>query len=300
MERQLYSNTAARQLRKDVEAYKESPIHNGEMVQWCAEALETGIKFLLPNGGRILNDKLKGLPDQLNLPYPVTILEYPVVSSNPSLAVLEYGIENTVIARKRVALAYQMAENIVAVFSIYQQMNKHSYEWILYPTFACVFSNKSGAIDQSLLKRMPISDLVVVKEDVGIMYQPIHASVREVWSDWELKAAMDLSDEVNAVLELIEVLACKNVRSDTAFKRKGKSKAPCKQDLYKILTVGHNTTATVGNEEKKEQYEVRERTSPREHLRMGHIRRYADHQIFIQPTIVNPGVGGKVTKGYLV
>jgi len=40
--------------------------------------------------------------------------------------------------------------------------------------------------------------------------------------------------------------------------------------------------------------------SPREHVRRGHVRRYADgKKIWIQSMVVNPGNGGKVTKDYI-
>jgi hypothetical protein len=77
-----------------------------------------------------------------------------------------------------------------------------------------------------------------------------------------------------------------------APKKKAKDALPF--DSYHILTVdapgGGNLNGRSGGHR-----------SPREHLRRGHIRRYENGaRIWVNATVVNAGIGGRVSKDYLL
>jgi hypothetical protein len=96
------------------------------------------------------------------------------------------------------------------------------------------------------------------------------------------------------LMSFLNALSCSNVRAERVAARRSKVKAALPFDEYHALTVGGcgitSTGATTGGHR-----------SPREHLRRGHIRRYESGlKVWVNATVVNAGVGGKVTKDYRV
>lgn len=99
------------------------------------------------------------------------------------------------------------------------------------------------------------------------------------------------------VLCLLNALACSNVHIDRSEAKKThkamRKKGALPFDDYHILTVdapGRAAGAGDGGGSHR---------SPREHLRRGHIRRLQDgRKLWVNATVVNPGVGGKVDKDY--
>ena len=64
-------------------------------------------------------------------------------------------------------------------------------------------------------------------------------------------------------------------------------------DDYHVLTIN------VGGQGQREGAANGSHRSPREHLRRGHIRRLQDgRKLWVNATVVNPGVGAKVMKDY--
>lgn len=101
------------------------------------------------------------------------------------------------------------------------------------------------------------------------------------------------------VLSLLNALACSNVRIELspakAVHKAMRKKGALPFDDYHILTIdvpGRGQGDGLGQGGHR---------SPREHLRRGHIRRLEDgRKLWINATVVNPGIGGKVSKDYHV
>lgn len=268
------------------------------------EGMKKSVRFLLPNGGRILDTGLKALPDSLNLPFSDVCLEYTATNLGGGAAEKILGVENTVLCPKRIAYAKQLAPNSIAVYISYYQISHTGKGWFLYPFFAVISGAKASGIDTSLLTP-PFNSSPEMGTPLSSMLIGYGSIIEHAMADvpnWMETAAIDLNDEVAAVLSLIEVLSCKNVKIEKAFKKPKKIRTVDKKDSYYNLTVGRSADLTkplvshgvIGESDDDS------RASPREHLRMGHIRRYETFQIFVQSTIVNPGVGGKVFKNYKV
>lgn len=104
---------------------------------------------------------------------------------------------------------------------------------------------------------------------------------------------------LEAVVAFCSLLACSNVRAEPLPVDPKLAKAAAKRgalpfDTYHVLTVG---TASSG----AQRLGHGGGRSPREHLRRGHIRRLEDgRRLWVNATVVNPGVGGTVTKAYAV
>lgn len=106
----------------------------------------------------------------------------------------------------------------------------------------------------------------------------------------------DYQDELTVLMHFLNALACANVKSERLNTPKRKVKAAIPFDEYHILTIDcPKSGATCKSGQHGES------RSPREHLRRGHIRRLEDgRKIWINATVVNHGVGGKVGKEYSV
>ena len=114
-------------------------------------------------------------------------------------------------------------------------------------------------------------------------------------SDWQgEKTALKMM--ATRLLGFLNALACSNVRAerspaDRQPKRAGNGVLPF--DDYHVLTI------SVAGRAQRDGVADGSHRSPREHLRRGHIRRLQDgRKLWVNATVVNPGVGGKVTKDY--
>lgn len=126
--------------------------------------------------------------------------------------------------------------------------------------------------------------------------------------DSKTKNEESVSDEIKnqesaqlmyVLFEFLEALNCKNVSIENHVQRKkGKSKFDALPfDEYKVLCVNVNKRYNDYGDELNESGTHR---SPREHLRRGHIRRLPKGNVWVQSTVVNPGIGGRIEKSYQV
>lgn len=114
---------------------------------------------------------------------------------------------------------------------------------------------------------------------------------------WHLLKSQGSDHPFWVIFDMLNALACANVRVDTqpARKQRKKAKNPLPFDSYHYLTVeipGRAPGQGAG---------TGDRRSPREHIRRGHIRRLTDGRaIWINATMVNTGIGSKVDKAYVM
>jgi hypothetical protein len=272
-----------------------------EIVDWVCEESLKAEKFVLPNGGRIFASGFRALPDILNLPFPEIVLEYTCKktmdgSIGNGLAHQILGEGSTNDAPNRIVYAVQRDIGI-AVFSIVEAKNPEGqYVWVCMPYAALIQrTNDSPQLENPLGEL----DNPVSIEGVSVQYQDFtNNSVNdENWAkNWERYAAMDLNDETCAVLSLIEALSCKNVNIEKLPTRKlnkgAQKRGALPFDEYHVLTVSRaNTDVGFG-------LGGGSHRSPREHLRRGHIRRLPQGNVWVNSTIVNPNIGGKINKIY--
>lgn len=244
------------------------------------------VKFVLPKGGKILNDRLRGLPEDFRLPFPKIVLEYEA----------EDWVENGVASPKRIVFAQEIDISKIEIFVVYSIVENGVEAWQFTPALArvCRVSEDDPA-------PLVPEDAEIVRDDLISIFCSTGTLAHELWGDeWVENAQLEMSNEMCAVLELIEALSCSNVSHESLpMRRLAKSAAKrgaLPFDEYKVLVVTNkdrndmNICQSFGD-----------RRSPREHLRRGHVRRYTNGlRVWIQSCVVNAGAGGRIHNDYLV
>lgn len=245
---------------------------NREVLSHAIDLSAASQKFILPAGGRLYDDyQFRALDEteKLALPFDLLALEYhPIYSEQVRKGVAD----KTNLSTKRIVFARQREDWIVITVILW--MDLYSC-WGPLPEIAIPRTN--------YLDRSTIIDGRVA---IRINQQSIEVSVG------------DYADEVGALLCLLNALQCANVHMEKSFpKNIGKKvKSALQFDSYHILTVDTSPRDHFGGLTKNSGHR-----SPREHLRRGHIRRYESGlKIWVQPTVVNAGVGGKISKDYFL
>jgi hypothetical protein len=269
-----------------------------EVIDWVCDRAVKAEKFVMPNGGQIFDSGLKALPDKLNLPFPEIVLEYFCVKVDggrvgDGLASEILGEEFINAAPKRIVYACQKDVGI-AVFSLVEtKFPSEQQTWLFMPFGALVSKKHNVTIHHNPLEG--INKPLI--EGVTVAYQDFSGlAIKKYGDDWEKYAAIDLNDEIMAVLSLLEALSCKNVSTEKLPTRKlnkgAQKRGVLDFDEYHVLTINRTSTDVgvgLGGGSHR---------SPREHLRRGHIRRLPHGNIWVNSTVVNPNVGGKINKVY--
>lgn len=215
-------------------------------------------KFILPDGGFLYDDKeFKALDDsiELHLPFPYIALEYPHTVHNGN--------------HKTIVFARERDNHIVVDRAI---TNAANGTWRPYLEYKIPRINY---LDRSRF----VGDHVGMK-----IVSPTH-------DDHDIAFA----SEVCVLLNMLNVLQCKNVHIERSDQRKpGKVKSAFPFDSYHILTIDQRSSLPIGRHSPHR--------SPREHLRRGHIRTLSDaRRIWVNATVVASGRGsGTVTKDYAI
>ena len=267
-----------------------APEYASKAKQLLAECAKSR-KFLLPEGGRIFDDNLRGLPDVLRLPFPQIVIEYRA-SQGESVAEQMFGEEGTHPVPKRVIYA-QEVDGWIDVVCI---CGTDDGDWYLLPWFVALKKKEEGEIvgDSDLSGK--VSNSVPIPSVVTQFF--LFGEIGKDVPNWGLRAQADTNDEANTVMSLIEALSCINVTHDALPARKqnksGKRRGALPFDEYRVLTIKPSSTKDSGDSSGTGR-------SPREHLRRGHIRRLDDkRRVWVNACVVNPGTQGKITSDYRV
>ena len=235
-----------------------------KMVPLLMELCADSHKFLLPFGGKLLDDiELRALDESipLRLPYPQIAMEFRELLRN----------DDGYTEARRVVFCFEGDEGI--------------YVW----PFAWRTENGFWETNFSAFKLPKVGYLDRTDPKEVCFYASL------VGQDIDDKEGA--SHDVATLLGLCNALACSNVRIERSepkkFGKKIKSARPF--DTYHVLTIDvpgkSGKGAATGSH-----------CSPREHLRRGHIRCLGDgRRIWVNATVVSAGRGaGVVTKDYAV
>jgi len=307
----------------------DSPM-TAQNIRKVAALLQESVKFYLPDNGRLFDDGLRALPAVFRLPYPIIAGEFRIVGKAPAahqpLANSGVEIED---CTKRIALAIEINEANVDQFSWLVGRNRsHLYLgdgaiaiipvfysdidacWKI-PPFGSVFScHKSHANPDAIAMTNSVYGDKIPKGMTRIpittyrtFLMPESCAELEIHNGQEHTMAMmaqDTNDEFVAVMELIEILSCKNVSTDTLAapqalnkKRAGKGKPPFFE--YKVLMLDH-----LGESKESTGAPRGTHASPRVHLRRGHIRRLTERNVWVNAAVVGNKQAGMVMKDYAV
>jgi hypothetical protein len=279
-------------------------------VQRFAEAIDGAVHFALPDGGMILDDKLRGLEaSDLRLPFPSITVEYYVGHS-------ELSEEAPVHSPRRLLLAEE--ENPAD----HPETPGNFGELAIRCSVAYEIDGRwVPALTQAILpcshqaKEMVLSeDSEVLGEDPGknpMLAVSFHAlcpgALKELVSRVGPEKAVDnvwtdISAEIRALHELLEALSCVNVNIGTHqpegrscnVKRVKKGKLPLWETKCLVVDTGDVLEGKTGTR-------YVGRSGPRQHLRRGHIRRIGDgRNVWVQACVVGAKAKGEIEKSYAV
>jgi len=243
----------------------------GSILSRHIRQIRIGVKFVLPDEGDIL-----GLPyedtvalldseEKWNLPYEDIVLEYTMPRGRWVAKESKFELATTT---KRIVLVHDLGDKYAISGLWYYDDFK---EWGFCPWFAADKAVETAVycIDDKLTRKVSA---------MGAMDEMVH----------------DISGEMAILCRFLAALSCRNVGiSHATSERKHSTKSALPYDSYRRLVITSNKGELGSYGELSG-----DRRSPREHLRRGHIRRLPAGNIWVQSTVVNLGVGGKVDKDY--
>lgn len=274
-----------------------SKVVNQNCINFFKEVVKTGktsIKFTVPDNGKLIDDSFKGLDGSiLKLPYQNILLEF--------YSDTDEGLQKNILIASEV-------DNAIRVSLICDHTSKETKRvfgpWGVVPGYAMIVRND----DELTLRKTSMQDSSGALLS-GISFSGIAINLHLA----EMGNLALFKDTANAIFihaimalfEFLEALSCSNVYVENEkYSKNKKQKRPAGlQYTYKILKVN-----VVANKEKSIRGPINEcleeRATARQHLRRGHIRKqpYKDcvKKIWINPTIINAGQGGVISKEYLL
>lgn len=275
-------------------------------------------KFMLPDGGRLLNDNLKGIPESFHLPFPEIVIEY-TVSDDPTgtnvFDQLKHKVDQ-VSSTKRIIYAKEDQDGTITIISILHLQEPTGPRWSVYPGVAVLIPitpeerEAKGEEPLAFFGEEVAGSPLEINYEYGIKLLEGYSDTVKMNLDNAQMTHMvesmrlDLHGEIHTLLEFVEALSCSNVRCAKFRSRvvsTTKLKDPYKDHVYNVLMVD-STPVGMSNSENTTSHTNHDGSRhPREHLRRGHIRRLqSGEKIWVQAHIVNPGVGGVVEKSYAV
>lgn len=305
---QLYQLDPHNFLREDAQALKE-----------LFHFIDCGIKFELPTNGTIFDEHVeKGYEvvdyTMLNLPFPVTVLEYPFtifqdngtnVPSTKRIAVcLDYEKnKNTYLAKTALKICPKLEEvGGILLYPVFY------IEGLWGPSIWGVTIPRLDPETSTLSIYQYGNPKSPVISKVGFLQTPLMIdSARRHMEKLGVTQAVtdalrDCGEEVSALIGLLAALSCSNVSfleepapHKLNSKRIKNGKLPFYS--YKVVSViparNKKTPSSDGTESGRQ--------SPREHLRRGHIRRLSPGKnTWVQASVIGAATKGHIDKTYSV
>lgn len=275
-----YAQRAKKYGAKIDAGYAES----AQRIEEFANKIGKAVHFALPDNGRLLNDKLRGIDGTIvRLPYPSITVEYFCKETS-------FTKERPVSMPKRLALASEIELDGKMFFDIFIADFSAEYkEWV----------------PQSMGFRMNATETIEgTTEGVLVAGEPFilnKGSLNKMISTFGVEKAIqnayhDVEDEIFSVLELIEALSCSNVKAQLLepvdVVKQARRAKDGKLPIYetKILTIPGSSG---GGEHLGGTH-----SGPRQHLRRGHIRRLPTGNIWVNSHLVGDPNKGRIEKSY--
>lgn len=300
-----YPTQALEGLEKFAKAlFRSGAYEDVRRVKLICDTIHAATHFQIPDGGRILDDNLRGIRGQqmdIVLPFPEITVSFALPASHhkdiPGLPV---------IATRRMPIAFESGDNVNMV-SVYRadevdmwsvspvgiRFNRKNWE----PTDQDIpgtFGTISDTMDAGKTPRFVGKPFIILESYVNELIK-LHGY------DDAMRIAMDDNADIGSIFELIEALSCKNVGHEPISKVESKvNERRAKSGKLPLFDIHTLTIEAPGRTGPRREHQGGTHASPREHRRRGHIRRMPNgEKKLIFPVIVNPGVGvpgGKSTK----
>lgn len=262
-----------RQMTKSMQAMLKIPSIPKQIASLLRHALDLAAaseKFILPPGGKLFEDVgLRGLDNDvpLRLPHPFIALEFEVTAKDKKEPEIPGVSERT---NAMIVFAREV-EGCIVFSSAHRFVSDGSWEPLSGGSIEMVGSRRGELVDGQVAMEAFLDDVSTRDANIGPM---------------------------QTVLHFLNAMACSNVtaiKSSAGKAQKNKRKKDALAfDDYHILTINlpsrmYGDGCGIDGSHR----------SPREHLRRGHIRRYENGlKIWVNATLVNAGVAGKIHKDY--
>lgn len=269
-------------------------------LEWAMRSIYTPLtftqNFLMPAGGRIFNDNLKGLPEIIRLPFPSIALLVPT-SEEQFEAQRKGDRYPTVGVITRRIIICQEHDGYVYISCAVRDARFGRQSWTPYPAAARFKNDAISHVGPTTIGIAPGSfDLYIMPSVKSSLEQKDNTDYNRI--------LIGMNEDLTNVLELVEALSCTNVyaeRAEVPERKKGRDRLP--YDSYHTLKVRPVSSRTTDQENVlNDSLQQEERNSPREHLRRGHIHTYhtrsGPKKLWVNAVVVNPGKGGFVDKDY--
>lgn len=308
-----YAAQCALSLKRDPCNFDREEVHE------YVRLVESAQHFVLPDGGRLFDDNLKGLKHGAvettppRLPYPVTTIEYYQPLGDP--ATLPPGLR---YCNKRLALLVeeqalpasmraraQGAGFIVLAFSRFADNG----QWVpallgaavndeIWPWLTETEDTGSGGTRM----RMGVFNYLALPHEYAHVVAK-YAARGESAEKCFTESAGDSASEIRAALDFLEAMSCVNVgtaihqaapSNKVAHARRRDGKAPIYETKMLVVDVRGDEPRAIGAPQG-------DRAGVRQHLRRGHIRRLqSGRNIWVNSHVVGDPSLGRVDKQYRV
>lgn len=245
------------------------------------EQLKESIHFSMPDGGRILDDGLKGLAQQeIRLPFPMITIEY--------FQNIELGLKDgQVPSRERLLHALEKeidGEVWIFLFCAY----RGTFDWEISPLGAAIPCKWDEFDSRGASKSFRVLPDFLNNADTKMI-----AKIQD-----------EVAEECLVLLEFLEALSCRNVSHSPMGKvskvmndmRTRKGKTP----FYETRELIINSGVSSGKVSDVVGVPSGSYTPKRQHLRRGHIRRLEKGNIWINSCIVGSAEFGVINKAYKI
>lgn len=231
-----------------------------ESINHC---MSKAVHFVLPDGGKIFDDKFKGLYGlPFKLPYNNLTIEY-LSSDKTKSCILVTGYGSTI------GIHLAVAEKDI---------------WGVVPCCALIHHTPDVFTLDEIITRVQYKCLPIGK-------QPSE--------DIQRIAVQGVASSLGRLFELLEALSCYNVsmanyqdQSPSNDKRIKAGKIP----IYETKMLVVNTSYVSGKSVSRDGSHA----SPRQHLRRGHIRRLEGRNIWVNACVVGDATKGVINKQYQI
>lgn len=243
-----------------------------------AQKIKNAVHYVLPDGGAIFDDNLKGLKNQtIHLPYPAITVEFCFNYNSGELAkVLVYAEEK---GNEIYFYLFVTKNKVWLITGIYCYID---CDWDFKSFILCYHDKEAKIKCENFLNTL--SD--------------------EERKRYHKELEHDMYASIEFTLELCEALTCKNVKSipiqeglSTIPNRNGKLtkiKPPFFETKMLVIDVNDSTYTKYGTPTGKHK-------SPRQHLRRGHIRRLeSGNNIWVTSCVVGDKSNGVIEKIYVM
>ncbi|MDD2775704.1 MAG: hypothetical protein PHU06_07100 [Gallionella sp.] len=330
MEALNYCTHAIESLQLSVPRFLPHMPKTSQNILRVIELLKQAVKFRLPDNGGLFEDGLRALPAVFRLPYPIIAAEFSITNEGLGDGSLAMRGEELDRSTKRIALAIEINEvnfhsyswllpipeelhelltsdGAIAIIPVFYRDSKKEWDipplGLVIPARKVVANNNALNMTQEIYEgKFPKGSKMHPLEAYPIDLMPEYADQLEQEEGLNYvmaTAQQDSHDEMKAIMGLVEILSCSNVCTETipashALNKKRTSKGKPPLFEFKVLTLDFQDNKTNASEKGGTH------SSPRIHLRRGHIRRLPTKSIWVNATVVGNRQLGMVSKEYAV